>query len=84
LPEAGGVFGRADDQDVLHAAQHQGGERVVDHRLVVDGQQLFADGERGRVQARAGPARQDDAAAGRGKRRHCWPVPARRSAYWRL
>ena len=81
LFEAGGVLGRADDQDVLHAAQHQRGQRVVDHRLVVDGQQLLADRDGRRVQACAGPTRQDDAPAGRGERRHCWPVPARRSAY---
>jgi hypothetical protein len=42
--EARRVLGRADDQDVADAGQHQRRQGVVDHRLVVDRQQLFADG----------------------------------------
>ncbi len=50
-----------DDQNVPDARQHEGGQRVVDHGLVVDRQQLLGGHERERVQARAGPAGEDDA-----------------------
>ena len=59
--EVGQVGRRGDDQDVPDARQHEGGERVVDHGLVVDRQQLLGGHERERVQARAGPAGEDDA-----------------------
>ena len=41
--------------------QHQRRQRVVDHRLVVDREQLLADRAGQRVQARAGAAGEDDA-----------------------
>ena len=47
------IRSRGDHQDVADPRQDQRGERVVDHRLVVDGQQLLADGTRDRIQARA-------------------------------
>lgn len=59
--EVGQVGRRGDDQDVPDARQHEGGQRVVDHGLVVDRQQLLGGHERERVQARAGPASEDDA-----------------------
>ena len=59
--EVGEVRRRGDDQDVPDARQHEGAERVVDHGLVVDRQQLFGGHERERVQARAGTAGEDDA-----------------------
>ena len=59
--EVGQVGRRGDDQDVLDARQHEGGQRVVDHGLVVDRQQLLGGHERERVQAGAGPAGEDDA-----------------------
>ena len=59
--EVGKVRRRGDDQDVPDARQHEGGQRVVDHGLVVDRQQLLGGHERERVQARAGPAGEDDA-----------------------
>ena len=59
--EVGQVGRRGDDQDVPDARQHEGGQRVVDHGLVVDRQQLLGGYERERVQARAGPAGEDDA-----------------------
>src|SRR5690606_29965220 len=55
------VVGRGDEQDVLDAAQHERGQRVVDHRLVVHGLQLLAGHFRQRVEARAGAAGEDDA-----------------------
>ena len=59
--EVGQVRRRGDDQDVPDARQHEGAERVVDHGLVVDRQQLLGGHERERVQAGAGPAGEDDA-----------------------
>ena len=59
--EVGQVGRRGDDQDVLDARQHERGQRVVDHGLVVDRQQLLGGHERERVQARAGPTGEDDA-----------------------
>ena len=59
--EVGQVRRRGDDQDVPDARQHEGGQRVVDHGLVVDRQQLLGGHERERVQARARPAGEDDA-----------------------
>lgn len=59
--EVGEVRRRGDDQDVPDARQHEGGQRVVDHWLVVDRQQLLGGHERERVQAGAGPACEDDA-----------------------
>lgn len=59
--EVGEVRRGGDDQDVPDARQHEGRQRVVDHGLVVDRQQLLGGHERERVQARAGPAGEDDA-----------------------
>ena len=59
--EVGEVRRRGDDQDVPDARQHECAERVVDHGLVVDRKQLLGGHERERVQARAGPAGEDDA-----------------------
>ena len=50
-----------DNQDLADARHHQGGERIVDHRLVVDGQQLLRDHERQRIEPRAGSAGEYDA-----------------------
>jgi len=63
LLKARRVLRRADDQHVADARQHQSAQRVVNHRLVINGQQLLADRQRGRVQPGAGAARQDDAFA---------------------
>lgn len=59
--EVGEVRRRGDDQDVPDARQHEGGQRVVDHGLVVDRQQLLGGHERERIQAGSGPACEDDA-----------------------
>ena len=58
---AADVLGGRDQQDLADAGQHQRGQRVVDHRLVVDRQQLLADRPGDRVQPGAGPAGQNDA-----------------------
>ncbi len=59
--EARRVLRRGDDQDVAHAGQHQRGQRMIDHRLVVDRQQLLGHAHRHRIQPGAGAAGQDDA-----------------------
>ncbi len=59
------VRGGRDDQDVADAGHHEDGQRVVDHRLVVDRQQLLAGDGGQRVQARSAAAREDDALHGR-------------------
>ncbi|MOA19050.1 hypothetical protein D3C78_1394030 [compost metagenome] len=38
LLETGGVLRCADDEDVADPRQHQGAQRVIDHRLVIDRQ----------------------------------------------
>ena len=43
LLEARQVARRGDDQDLADARQHQRRQRVIDRRLVVDGQELLAD-----------------------------------------
>ena len=50
-----------DDEDVANPRHHEDGERVVDHGLVVHGQELLACDRGERVEARARPAREDDA-----------------------
>src|SRR4029453_9891072 len=42
LAEARQILGRGDDQDLPDAREHQHAQRVIDHRLVVDRQQLLA------------------------------------------
>ena len=61
--EARHVLRRADQQDVADAGEHQRAERVVHHRLVVHRQQLLAERERRRVQARSRAAGEDDSLA---------------------
>ena len=63
--ELGQVGRRRDDEDVADARHHEDGERVVDHGLVVDGQELLARDRGERVEARARAAREDDAFHGR-------------------
>ena len=55
-----------DDQDLTDAGQHEHRQRVVDHRLVVDGHELLAHGDGQGEKAGAGAAGEDDAAAGGG------------------
>ena len=59
--EVGQVGRGRDDEDLADARQHEGRQRVVDHRLVVDRQQLLAGDGGERVEARSAAAREDDA-----------------------
>ena len=56
-----GVMRSRDDQDVADAGEHQRRQRVVDHRLVVDRDQLLGDAQGDRMQPRARAAGEDDA-----------------------
>ncbi len=60
--ERGRVVAGGDHLDVTDAGHHQRGQRIVDQRLVVDGQQLLAGAHRDRIQPGARSAGQDDAA----------------------
>jgi hypothetical protein len=52
---------RGDDQDFIDPCQHQNGQRIIDHGLVVDRQQLLADGAGHRIEPGAQTSGQDDA-----------------------
>ena len=64
LLEARGVLRGGDDQDVADAGQHERGQRVVDHRFVVDRQQLLGHRQGGGMEPGAGTAGEDDTFAG--------------------
>ena len=57
--EAREVVGSGDDENLTNAGKHQNGDGVIDHRLVVDGNQLFADAFGDGVEAGAAAACQD-------------------------
>ena len=59
--EARKVLRCRDQQDFPEPRQHQNRQRIIDHRLVVNGQKLFAYSLRDRVQTRASTPRQYDA-----------------------
>ena len=63
LLESRRVLGRADDEHITQARQHERAQRVVHHRLVVHRQQLLADGQRGRMQTGARTSGEHDAFA---------------------
>ncbi|KFC50841.1 hypothetical protein GY12_19310 [Micrococcus luteus] len=50
-----------DDKDVADAREDEGGQRVVDHRLVVDGDELLRDAVGNGMQPGARAAGEDDA-----------------------
>ena len=54
------VLRRADDQDIADASKHERCQRIVDHRLVENRQQLFRDDRRDRVKPGPRTARQND------------------------
>ena len=59
--KVGKVLRSGDNQNVTNACKHKRGQRVVDHRLVIHGQQLLGRDECERVQPRAGPTGENDA-----------------------
>src|ERR1700729_4989 len=64
LLEAWKVIRSRDDENVAYARQHERGERVIDHRLVVDGEEALRDCVRHGIKTRAGASREDDALIG--------------------
>jgi hypothetical protein len=63
--EVGQVRRGRDDQDLADARHHEDGERVVDHGLVVDREQLLGRDLGQRVEPGAGSAGENDAFHGR-------------------
>ena len=61
LLEARRILRCRDNQDVAYPRQHQGGERIVNHRLVVHRQELLGNRQCHRMQSRTGAARENDA-----------------------
>ncbi len=59
--KVGAVFRRRNHEDFPDARQHERGQRVIDHRLIVNGQQLLADHLGQWVQPRARAACENDA-----------------------
>ena len=59
--KGGLVFGRGNDQDVADVRQHQHGQRIINHGLVVHGQELLGNAARAGIQARAQTAGKEDA-----------------------
>jgi hypothetical protein len=54
--ESGHILRRGDDQNIPYARQHQRGERVVNHRFVIDRQKLLAGDGGQRIQPGTDPA----------------------------
>ena len=59
--ETGEVLRGADDQDVADPREHQHADRIIDHRLVEDREQLLADAFRDGVEPGSGAAGEDNA-----------------------
>lgn len=57
----GEVVRCGNQEDFADSGQHEDGKRVVDHRFVIDRQQLLADGHGNRVETGAGAASEEDA-----------------------
>ena len=53
-------MGRGNDQYIPYPRKHKHRDRVIDHRLVIDGHKLLADCKRERVETGAGAAGEDD------------------------
>ena len=63
LRKSGCILRGADEQNIFDTGQHERGQRVVDHGLVVDRHQLLGDRLRHGVQAGTTPTRQNNASA---------------------
>ena len=50
------VIGRRNNEDFPDSGEHEHGQRIENHGLVVYGKQLFTGDQRQRIQPRAGPA----------------------------
>src|SRR5450830_106884 len=61
LLETWRILWRRDNQNLAYASQHQGAERIINHRLVINWQQLLGHCHGDGIQARPRPSGQDDA-----------------------
>src|ERR1700730_2419305 len=59
------MLGRRDEQDVADTRQHQNRQRVIDHRFVVDREDLLVDGESRGVEPRARTSGENDTLHGK-------------------
>ncbi|MNR00116.1 hypothetical protein D3C85_1158770 [compost metagenome] len=59
--EAGQIQRRADNQNIADTRLHQGREGIIDHGLVINRQQLLADGQSRRIEPGGRSPGQDDA-----------------------
>jgi hypothetical protein len=60
-PHALPIVRRGDQAEFPDAALNESGERIINHRLVINRLELFARDERERIQSRTGAAGEDDA-----------------------
>lgn len=60
------IMGSRNDEDIAHTRLQQSAQRIIDHWLIIDGHQLFADGDSKRMEASAGSTGEDDAFHGKG------------------
>ena len=58
--EARQVIGGGNDEDIPDTGQHQDGDRIVDHRLVIDGQKLLGNSFGDGIEAGAAAAGEND------------------------
>ena len=56
--ESGGVMRRGDDQHIANARKHEGRQRIIDHRFIINRHQLLRDALGQRIESCAGPAGQ--------------------------
>ena len=60
LAEIRQIVRSGNDQDILDPRQHQDGERVIDHRLVIDRHELLAHGDGQWIEPSAGASGEDN------------------------
>ena len=47
------LIGPRNDENIANSGEHQHGNRIIDHRLVIDRQQVFVDNKRCRIKPRS-------------------------------
>lgn len=60
VPEPREIVWGGDDEYLIDTRRYKGGNRVIDHRLVIDGHELFAYSHRYRVESRTGASGEND------------------------
>ena len=80
-PEAVLLMGGRNDKDLTNPRQHKRGERVIDHRFIVDWHELFADCPGNGIQPRARAAGEDNTFHALSFVRGAAPNPRRSRSY---